>query len=65
MGTDKIKATNIIKPTQTRINRARNNFLHYKIIREPKKFKNWPRSVLITWTVHVIISQIHLVRQSL
>ncbi len=38
--TDKNKQLTIIKPTQSGINRKKINFLNYKIIEAPKKFKN-------------------------
>jgi hypothetical protein len=45
-GTAKNKQLTIIKPTQTVINRKKINFLHYKIIGAPKKFKKQPRSIV-------------------
>ncbi len=40
--------------------------MQYKIMGEPKKFKNGPVLYLgLKLTIHVIESQIHLVRQSL
>jgi hypothetical protein len=43
---------------------ARKQFLSYKIIVQLKKFKKRPRLGL-KLTIHVIKSQLHLVRQSL
>jgi hypothetical protein len=42
------------------------NILHYTIIRTPKQFKKWRVLYLgLELTMHVLKSQIHLVRQSL
>jgi hypothetical protein len=62
---DQVHAANIIMPKQTRIT-SRNTFLRYEIIVVLKKFKTGRVPYLgLELTMHVIKSQINLVRRSL